>query len=89
MPGYPLNYGESWGLFRAIDENLATLSRTPREVIRPQAGHRRLAGLLSSPGVAEPPDFCYDQAGLAGNPVGRASGGRRKIAAYPGGVGGC
>jgi len=35
-PGYPLNYGESWGLFRAIDENLATLSETPREVIRPQ-----------------------------------------------------
>jgi fatty acid desaturase len=36
-PGYPLNYGESWGLFRAIDENLATLARTPREVIRPAA----------------------------------------------------
>lgn len=35
-PGYPLNYGESWGLFRAIDENLATLARTPRDVIRPQ-----------------------------------------------------
>ncbi|MEK0081882.1 fatty acid desaturase [Benzoatithermus flavus] len=36
-PGYPLNYGETWGLFRAIDENLATLSRTPPEVIRPGA----------------------------------------------------
>jgi len=35
-PGYPLNYVETWGLLRAIDENLATLSRTPREVIRPQ-----------------------------------------------------
>ena len=43
-PGYPLNYGESWGLFRAIDENLATLSRTPREVIRPQAGHPPACG---------------------------------------------
>jgi fatty acid desaturase len=35
-PGYPLNYVETWGLLRAIDENLATLSRTPRDVIRPQ-----------------------------------------------------
>jgi len=29
-PGFPLNYGETWGLLRAIDENLATLSTTPR-----------------------------------------------------------
>jgi hypothetical protein len=36
-PGYPFNYAETWGLLRAIDENLATLSRTPREAIRPQA----------------------------------------------------
>ncbi|MDA8253614.1 MAG: fatty acid desaturase [Rhodospirillales bacterium] len=28
-PGFPLNYQESWGLFRAIDENLATLAATP------------------------------------------------------------
>ena len=35
-PGFPLNYDESWGLIRAIDENLTTLSQTPREVIRPQ-----------------------------------------------------
>jgi hypothetical protein len=34
-PGYPLNYEETWGLFRAIDENLATLSRTPREALCP------------------------------------------------------
>jgi len=32
-PGYPLNYGETWGLFRAIDENLAALSRLPSEAI--------------------------------------------------------
>jgi fatty acid desaturase len=32
-PGYPLNYGETWGPFRAIDENLAALSRLPREAI--------------------------------------------------------
>jgi hypothetical protein len=37
-PGFPLNYGDSWGLFRAIDENLATLASTPREVLRPRAG---------------------------------------------------
>ena len=32
-PGFPLNYQESWGLFRAIDENLATLSATPPGVV--------------------------------------------------------
>jgi len=32
-PGFPLNYGETWGLFRAIDENLATLSATPKGVV--------------------------------------------------------
>jgi hypothetical protein len=32
-PGFPLNYGETWGLFRAIDENLATLSATPKHAI--------------------------------------------------------
>jgi len=38
-PGYPVNYGETWGLFRSIDENLAALSRLPCEAIlgRPQA----------------------------------------------------
>jgi len=30
-PGFPLNYFETWGLFRAIDQNLATLSNTPRD----------------------------------------------------------
>jgi fatty acid desaturase len=32
-PGFPLNYQETWGLFRAIDENLATLAATPSEVV--------------------------------------------------------
>lgn len=32
-PDFPLNYGETWGLFRAIDENLATLSTTPKGVV--------------------------------------------------------
>lgn len=32
-PGFPLNYVENWGLIRAIDENLGTLSATPRDVI--------------------------------------------------------
>lgn len=32
-PGFPLNYGETWGLFRAIDENLATLSATPKHAV--------------------------------------------------------
>ena len=32
-PGFPLNYGETWGLFRAIDENLATLAATPPELL--------------------------------------------------------
>ncbi len=29
-PGFRTHYQESWGLFRAVDENLASLSRTPR-----------------------------------------------------------
>ena len=32
-PGFPINYGETWGLLRAIDENLGTLARTPRDAI--------------------------------------------------------
>lgn len=32
-PGFPLNYGESWGLINAIDENLDSLSRTPPGLI--------------------------------------------------------
>jgi fatty acid desaturase len=32
-PGFPLNYQETWGLFRAIDENLATLASTPRDAL--------------------------------------------------------
>ena len=43
-PGYPLNYGETWGLFGAIDENLVVLSRAGAEIVpglrsRPIAGH--------------------------------------------------
>src|SRR3546814_18853120 len=29
-PDYPVNYIETWGLFRAIDENLASLSATKK-----------------------------------------------------------
>jgi hypothetical protein len=32
-PGFRTGYNESWGLFRAIDENLASLSRTPPGVV--------------------------------------------------------
>jgi fatty acid desaturase len=32
-PGFRSFYQESWGLFRAIDENLASLSRTPSGVV--------------------------------------------------------
>jgi len=33
-PGYPLDYRENWGLFRAIDDTLDTLSRTPPHAVR-------------------------------------------------------
>jgi fatty acid desaturase len=36
-PGFPLNYGETWGLFRAIDENLATLAQTSPDALAPRA----------------------------------------------------
>ncbi|SNB73888.1 Fatty acid desaturase [Arboricoccus pini] len=32
-PGFPINYGENWGLFSAIDENLGTLAATPRDAL--------------------------------------------------------
>ncbi len=32
-PGFRAHYQETWGLFRAVDENLASLSRTPPGVI--------------------------------------------------------
>jgi fatty acid desaturase len=32
-PGFPAGYFETWGLFRAIDQNLGTLAATPPEVI--------------------------------------------------------
>ena len=38
-PGFPRNYGETWGLFRAIDENLASLAATAPEVMT-QAAYR-------------------------------------------------
>jgi fatty acid desaturase len=34
-PGFPVNYHDQWGLVHAIDENLATLARTPHEALRP------------------------------------------------------
>lgn len=33
-PGYPVNYYENWGLFRALDDGLATLARTPPRALR-------------------------------------------------------
>ncbi|MCB4824521.1 fatty acid desaturase [Roseicella aerolata] len=32
-PGFPTGYFENWGLFEAIDHNLASLAATPREVL--------------------------------------------------------
>ncbi len=32
-PGFPVNYIETWGLFRAIDENLEAMSKTPPMMI--------------------------------------------------------
>src|SRR4029077_9782543 len=32
-PGFPVNYCDSWGLFRSIDRNLATLAATDRAVL--------------------------------------------------------
>lgn len=32
-PGFPLNYVDTWGLFRAIDENFAALARAPAHVM--------------------------------------------------------
>jgi len=32
-PGFPLNYADSWGLFKAIDQNFAAMERAPREVL--------------------------------------------------------
>jgi len=32
-PGFPLNYADSWGLFRAIDQNFAAMERAPRGVL--------------------------------------------------------
>jgi len=36
-PGFPVNYHDQWGLVHAIDDNLATLARTPHEALRPVA----------------------------------------------------
>jgi hypothetical protein len=33
-PGYPLNYVDTWGLFRAIDENFAAMARAPAKAMR-------------------------------------------------------
>jgi fatty acid desaturase len=32
-PGFPINYVETWGLFRAIDENFAAMARAPADVL--------------------------------------------------------
>jgi fatty acid desaturase len=32
-PGYPLNYVETWGLFRAIDENFQALAKAPAHLL--------------------------------------------------------
>lgn len=32
-PGFPRNYVDTWGLFRAIDENFAAMARTPAHVM--------------------------------------------------------
>jgi fatty acid desaturase len=45
-PGYPINYGETWGLVRAIDENLEALSCWRREAVivrRPLGGQAEQA----------------------------------------------
>jgi hypothetical protein len=31
--GFQTPYQETWGLFRALDENLASLARTPRDML--------------------------------------------------------
>lgn len=31
-PGFPLNYVDTWGLFRAIDENFAAMARAPSDL---------------------------------------------------------
>jgi hypothetical protein len=37
-PGFPLNYVDSWGLFRAIDENFAAMARAPTDsYLRPRS----------------------------------------------------
>ncbi|MGC9270563.1 fatty acid desaturase family protein [Acidiphilium sp.] len=32
-PGFPLNYIETWGLFRAVDENFAAMARAPADLL--------------------------------------------------------
>jgi hypothetical protein len=32
-PGFPLNYVDTWGLFRAINENLGALARAPADLL--------------------------------------------------------
>jgi fatty acid desaturase len=32
-PGFPLNYVDTWGLFRAINENLGALARAPADLV--------------------------------------------------------
>ena len=32
-PGYPVNYVDTWGLFRALDQNFAAMARVPADLI--------------------------------------------------------
>lgn len=54
-PGYPINYGETWGLVRAIDENLAALSCLPREAIATAAPGARAGRGIARGGRAVAP----------------------------------
>ena len=47
-PGYPLNYGETWGLFRAIDENCRDAGQHAQGLSRSRGGMR--GGWGSGPG---------------------------------------
>jgi fatty acid desaturase len=57
-PGFPVNYCDSWGLFRTIDHNLATLAATQQVVlgrgaVTPSALDNSLGGQLDGHGGTE------------------------------------
>ena len=47
-PGYSRNYGENWGLFAALDENLRTLAETPAAALQPVQKPGRLQVAMAS-----------------------------------------